>query len=134
MNIFLISGIIIIFIGLLAGMISRIGAKKAENFPAEIIAIRDKTISRGRTAQRVFCPVVKFKIYGSERTAEHYAYVKMADIHLRRGDKVTVCINRSNPKTFYFADDGAPSSPAGVIITAIGIAFSIIGIIIMLVR
>lgn len=131
---FLISGAVIILIGLLISIDCRVRAKKADKFPAEIIAIRDKTISRGRTAQRLFCPVVKFTMYGSERTAEHYIYLKMTDIHLHRGDKTTVCINRSDPKTFYFADSGAPSSTAGAVIMSVGVALSIIGLIIMLVK
>lgn len=134
MHIFLISGIIIIFIGLLTGIISRIIARNTEIYPAEIIAIRDKTVSRGRTAQRLFCPVVKYKWFSKEKTAEHYAYVKMADIHLRRGDKVNICINRRNPQKFYFANDSVPSSPVGAVITAVGIALSLLGIIIMIVR
>lgn len=127
MIILLIAGLIILCIGIILCIIKSTRLSRAEQFPAVIIGLRDKTISAGGRITRIFCPVVKYTMYGKKRTAEHYTYVKMTDYRRHDGDKVNVLINRRFPKVFYFADEQLPRSTEGIAFVAAGIVLAAVG-------
>lgn len=127
MIILLIAGLIILCIGIILCIIKSAKLSRAEQFPAVIIGLRDKTVCAGGKISRVFCPIVKYTMYGKERTAEYYTYVKMKNYHRHDGDRVNVLINRSSPKVFYFADEQLPRSTEGIAFVASGLLLAALG-------
>lgn len=127
MIILLIAGLIILCAGIILCIIKSAKLSRAERFTGTIIGLRDKTISSGGKTSRIFCPVVKYTMYGKERTAEYHTYVKMKAYHRHDGDKVNILINRRTPKVFYFADERLPRSNEGIAFIASGIVLAAFG-------
>ncbi|MBQ8582327.1 MAG: DUF3592 domain-containing protein [Ruminococcus sp.] len=127
MTILLIAGLLVLVIGIILCIAKSVKLSRAEQFSAVIIGLRDKTVASRSGVCRVFCPVVKFRMYGTDRTSEYYTYVKMSDYHHREGERVNVLINRSSPKVFYFADDRVPSSAEGTFLIFTGIILAAAG-------
>lgn len=127
-NIIMISGGMLLFIGIALLIYFRAVYSRSESFRATVTGFRKMA---SRNYDYTSCPTVEFDFNGRLITSYYYRYMFNEEIDFEIGDTFTILVNPRMPKTFRFENDEKNYNPTSfIILSAIGLVFLIVGIII----
>ncbi len=109
----IVTGIILTILGLLICLRYRNKYSVYRTFPADVLGYRTRNENVNGKEQEYFCVVVSYMKDGEDIHADYVRYVPAEKVPYKRGDKISIQVTPSSPKTFLYTEEVRGTSAFG---------------------